>query len=206
MRTLATSHFTHTGADVLTGAEHIDRQAEMKNLAFRLLGLVGENPERSGLLETPARFAKAWDFFTSGYTVDSAQVVGNALFEESSGELVLIRNIEFFSLCEHHLVPFFGKAHVAYIPNGKVIGLSKIPRLVDMFSRRLQVQERLTQEIAREIEKILQPKGVAVITEASHLCMMMRGVEKQNSTTLAKSTLGDFATRPDLRAELMALL
>lgn len=179
---------------------------EMSALTARMLRWIGEDPRRRGLRDTPKRFAKALDFLTSGYTASVEQIVGDALFDEPSGELVLIRDIEFFSLCEHHMLPFFGKAHVAYKPNGRVIGLSKIPRIVDMLARRLQVQERLTQEIAEEVDRILKPKGVAVITEASHLCMMMRGVQKQGSMTVAKTTLGEFATDSHLRTELLALL
>lgn len=157
-------------------------------------------------MDTPERFAKALSFLTSGSAADVDEIVGDALFDEPSGELVFVRDIEFFSLCEHHMLPFFGKAHVAYIPDGKVIGLSKIPRIVDVFARRLQVQERLTHEIAKEIERVLRPKGVAVITEASHLCMMMRGVEKQSSTTITKTTLGEFSSDSNVRAELISLL
>lgn len=195
MKTLATHHISP-----------VDQQTELRVLTGRLLHLVGEDPARSGLLDTPERFAKAFAFLTSGRSTTVDEVVGKAIFDEPAGDLVLVRDIEFFSLCEHHMLPFFGKAHVAYIPNGKVIGLSKIPRIVNMFARRLQVQERLTQEIARAIEDVLQPKGVAVITEASHLCMMMRGVEKQNSVTIAKSTLGEFVEDAVLRNELTALL
>lgn len=183
-----------------------DRQAGLAEAAARMLELVGENPERQGLIDTPQRFGKAFRFLTSGYETDISGLVGNAIFEEPSGELVFIRDIEFFSLCEHHMLPFFGKAHVAYIPNGKVIGLSKIPRIVDAFARRLQVQERLTHEIAQEVQKLLNPKGVAVILEASHLCMMMRGVEKQQSATITKATLGRLAEDAGARAELLALL
>jgi GTP cyclohydrolase I len=182
------------------------RQAGLTEMAARLLDLVGENPGRQGLRDTPERFAKAISFLTSGYETDIKALVGDAIFDEPSGELVFIRDIEFFSLCEHHMLPFFGKAHVAYIPNGKVIGLSKIPRLVDALARRLQVQERLTHEIAQEVQKLLQPKGVAVILEASHLCMMMRGVEKQGSATVTKATLGRLAEDAYARAELLALL
>lgn len=178
----------------------------LKLLTTDLLHHIGEDPSHSGLIDTPKRFSKAIKFLTSGSEVNIDQLIGEALFEEPSGELVFVRDIEFYSLCEHHMLPFFGKAHVAYIPNGKVIGLSKIPRIVDAFARRLQVQERLTYEIAKEIERVLKPKGVEVITEASHLCMMMRGVEKQNSTTLTQTTLGEFATSSQLRSELIALL
>jgi len=178
----------------------------LAELAGRMLKLIGEDPCREGLLDTPKRFAKALRFLTSGYETSVKETVGKAVFHEPGSELVLIRDIEFFSLCEHHMLPFFGKAHVAYVPDGRVIGLSKIPRIVDIFARRLQVQERLTREIAQEIDKILKPKGVMVYIEASHLCMMMRGVEKQQSATITKSTLGAFEKDANLRAELLSLL
>lgn len=182
-----------------------DKMEELKTLTKDLLHHIGEDPQRPGLKDTPKRFSKAIKFLTSGAETSIDEIVGEALFDEPSGDLVFVRDIEFFSMCEHHMLPFFGKAHVAYIPNGKVIGLSKIPRIVDIFARRLQVQERLTFEVAKEIERILKPKGVLVITEASHLCMMMRGVEKQNSTTLTKTTLGAFASDGLLRNEVMNL-
>lgn len=182
------------------------RQGELEKVSTEMLSLLGENPGRPGLLETPKRHAKSLRFLTSGYATDTKEVVGEALFDEPSGDLVLVRDIEFFSLCEHHVLPFFGKAHIAYVPNGKVVGLSKIPRIVNAHARRLQVQERLTQAIAEDMQRILNPKGVAVIIKASHLCMMMRGVEKQNSTTITKATLGTFSNDPSLRAELLALL
>lgn len=171
-----------------------------------LLRTVGEDPGREGLLKTPVRFTKSLNFLTSGYKSDVKEIVGDAIFEEPSSELVLIKNIEFYSLCEHHMLPFFGKAHVAYIPAGKVIGLSKIPRIVDVYARRLQVQERLTSEIAEALKTVLNPKGVAVYLEASHLCMMMRGVQKQNSTTTTKCLLGEFRFNEGARSELLSLL
>lgn len=189
----------------VNGFNLISTQSEMKEMTKRMLRLIGENPDRQGLAETPARFSKALSYLTSGYTADVKKIVGNAIFDEPSSELVFINDIEFFSLCEHHMLPFFGKVHVAYVPAGKVIGLSKIPRIVDVFSRRLQVQERLTNDIAVAIEKCLDPKGVAVIIEASHLCMMMRGVEKQSSKTLTKTMLGDFRTDDKLRADFLTL-
>lgn len=167
---------------------------------------LGENPEREGLLDTPKRWTKAMRFLTSGYTTDINAIVGNALFESEQSELVLVRDIELFSMCEHHLLPFYGKAHIAYIPSEKIIGLSKIPRIVDVFARRLQVQERLTTQIAEKLVEVLQPQGVAVIIEAYHLCMMMRGVEKQNSYTVTSSMLGVFRENPTTRAELLSLL
>lgn len=171
-----------------------------------ILTLLGEDVTREGLLETPKRYAKAMEFLTSGYQRSIDEVVGNALFHEDSSEIVLVKDIELFSLCEHHLLPFYGKAHVAYIPNGKIIGLSKIPRIIDVFSRRLQVQERLTTQISEELMRILKPHGVAVIIEAAHLCMMMRGVEKQRSTTITSSMLGTFRNDPMARKELLHLL
>jgi len=178
----------------------------LKHVAFTMLKSIGENTDREGLLNTPKRFSKALTYLTSGYQSSIEEIVGDAIFKESSSELVFIKDIEFYSLCEHHMLPFFGKAHVAYIPDGKVIGLSKIPRIVDVFARRLQVQERLTSEIAAEIEKVLRPLGVAVIIEASHLCMMMRGIQKQKSSTVTQTMLGDFKTNINLRGELLTLL
>jgi GTP cyclohydrolase I len=171
-----------------------------------LLELIGENPGRDGLIRTPHRVAKAYEFLTQGYTMDIEQVLNNAIFEERYDEMVLVKDIDFFSLCEHHMLPFFGKAHVAYIPNGKIVGLSKLPRIVDVFSRRLQVQERMTQQIAETIQKYLQPQGVAVVTEASHMCMMMRGVQKQNSSTTASAMIGVFKNQMETRAEFMNLI
>ena len=170
------------------------------------LRLLGEDLDREGLRETPQRYAKAMEFLTSGYHKNVDEIVGKALFNEGSSEIVVVRDIELFSLCEHHLLPFYGKAHVAYIPNGKIIGLSKIPRIVDVFARRLQVQERLTTQISEELMRVLNPLGVAVIIEASHLCMMMRGVEKQNSRTITSSMLGEFRTNSTTRKEVLDLL
>ena len=170
------------------------------------LEILGEDISREGLLSTPKRHAKAMQFLTSGYEKNPDDIVGKALFSEDSSEIVIVRDIELFSLCEHHLLPFFGKAHVAYIPNGKIIGLSKIPRIVDCFARRLQVQERLTTQISNELMRVLKPLGVAVIIEASHLCMMMRGVQKQSSSTITSSMLGVFRTNPTTRKELLHLL
>lgn len=170
------------------------------------LEALGENVEREGLKDTPKRHAKALEFLTSGYDKDIDAIARKAIFHERSNEMVIVRDIELFSLCEHHLLPFYGKAHVAYIPNGKVIGLSKIPRIIDAYARRLQVQERLTTQISTKLMEVLQPLGVAVIIEASHLCMMMRGVEKQNSYTLTSSMLGTFHDSPITRQELLALL
>lgn len=171
-----------------------------------VLRLLGEDVNREGLKRTPLRYAKAFEFLTSGYKSDVDQVVGNALFSEASSEMIILRDIELFSLCEHHLLPFYGKAHVAYLPGEKIIGLSKIPRIVDLFSRRLQVQERLTNQISTELMRVLKPAGVAVIIEATHLCMMMRGVEKQHSRTITSSMQGVFREDAKTRQELMDLL
>jgi GTP cyclohydrolase I len=172
----------------------------------RILRELGEDPTREGLLATPQRAEKALQFLTSGYEADLGEIVNGAIFSEKSDGMVIVKDIEFFSLCEHHLLPFHGKAHVAYIPNGKVIGLSKIPRIVDMFARRLQVQERLTQQVAECIREVLEPKGVGVIMEARHFCMMMRGVEKQHSGTVTSAMLGEMRARKDTRDEFLALV
>ena len=167
---------------------------------------IGENKNREGLKKTPIRCAKSIQFLTQGYNIDPDKILKSALFHEDYNQMVLIKNIELYSLCEHHLVPFFGKAHIAYIPNKKIVGLSKIPRVVDIFSRRLQVQERLTEEISECLEKNLQPEGVAVVIEASHLCMQMRGVEKQNSITTTSSFTGVFLKEEKTRLEFMNLI
>jgi len=166
---------------------------------------VGEDVSREGLLKTPERASKAMHFLTHGYEMDPAEILRSALFHEDHNEMVIIKDIEMYSLCEHHMLPFFGKAHVAYIPNGKIVGLSKIPRIVDVFSRRLQVQERLTVQIKDVIDEVLEPLGVAVVIEAQHLCMMMRGVQKQNSSTTTSSFSGEFE-KQTTRMEFMQLL
>jgi GTP cyclohydrolase I len=171
-----------------------------------VLEQLGEDPDREGLVHTPVRAEKALKFLTSGYSMNLEKIVNNALFEVEYDEMVIVKDIEFFSLCEHHLLPFYGKVHVAYLPGEKVIGLSKIPRIVDMFARRLQVQERLTQEIARTIRSVLKPKGVGVIIEARHFCMMMRGVEKQHSGTVTSAMLGEFRERKETRDEFLSLV
>jgi GTP cyclohydrolase IA len=174
--------------------------------ASKILEVLGEDLSREGLKETPRRYARALNYLTSGYQADIDKIVGKALFKEKSNEIVIVRDIELFSLCEHHLLPFYGKAHVAYLPAGKIIGLSKIPRILDVFARRLQVQERLTHQVSAELMRVLKPKGVAVIIEAYHMCMMMRGVEKQKSYTITSSMLGVFRSNPITRQELMHLL
>jgi GTP cyclohydrolase IA len=171
-----------------------------------ILGLLGEDPQREGLLKTPERIAKAMLFFTQGYEQDPAQILRSAMFKEDYKQMVIVKDIEIYSLCEHHLVPFFGKAHVAYIPNGTIVGLSKIPRVVDCFARRLQVQERMTREILTCIQDTLQPLGVAVVIEARHLCMSMRGVQKQNSLTTTSDFTGAFKKDQRTREEFMHLI
>lgn len=171
-----------------------------------ILKAIGENPAREGLLDTPKRFAKAMDYLTSGYQHTVEDVVGKGIFAAESSELVIVKDIELYSLCEHHMLPFYGKAHVAYIPNKKIIGLSKIPRIVDVFARRLQVQERLTAQVADALMEILEPMGVAVVIEAAHFCMMMRGVEKQNSKTITSAMRGEFYKDATTRKEFLELI
>ena len=179
---------------------------KIADLTKLLLKEIGEDPNREGLIKTPSRVSKAWGFFSRGYNQDVNQIINDAIFNEDAKDMVVVRDVEFFSLCEHHLIPFFGKAHVAYIPNGKVVGLSKIPRIIDMFSRRLQVQERLTRQIAETIQDVLEPIGVAVIMEGQHMCMQMRGVEKQNSLTTTSSMLGKFRQSDRTRAEFLSII
>jgi GTP cyclohydrolase IA len=180
-------------------------QSELSDLIRRQLQLLGEDPDREGLLKTPERVAKSLAWLTRGGDIDPRDAIGDALFAETHENMVMVRDIELYSLCEHHMLPFFGKAHVAYIPNGKIVGLSKLPRLVEVFSRRLQVQERLTEQIAQAIDDILKPRGVGVVIEAVHLCMMMRGVEKQNSRTITSALRGTFVTCPMTRNEFLGL-
>jgi len=178
----------------------------LERLIHDFLKQLGEDPEREGLERTPARVAKAFKYLTSGYGQDVHEVLNDALFSEEYDEMVVVKDIDFYSLCEHHLLPFFGKCHIAYMPSNKIVGLSKMPRLVEMFSRRLQVQERLTTQIAHTINEVLQPRGVAVVMEALHMCMLMRGVEKQNSKAVTSAMLGAFRDRPETRAEFMELI
>jgi GTP cyclohydrolase I len=183
-----------------------ERLDTMAALVRQQLELLGEDPAREGLLKTPDRVAKAMDFLTSGYRVDLEELINGALFEEETQEMILVRNIELYSMCEHHMLPFIGKAHVAYIPDGKIIGLSKVARIVDAYARRLQVQERLTEQIAGALECGLQPKGVGVVIEARHFCMMMRGVEKQNSSATTSAMLGLFRSDSKTRSEFLSLI
>jgi GTP cyclohydrolase IA len=186
--------------------EYDEQSVEIVSNNFsEIITQLGENIEREGLLKTPERASKAMHFLTHGYDLNAEEILRSALFNEDHSEMVIIKDIELYSLCEHHMLPFFGKAHVAYIPNGKIVGLSKIPRIVDVFSRRLQVQERLTTEIMHCIDKVLQPLGVAVVIEAQHLCMMMRGVQKQNSSTTTSAFSGEFE-KPATRNEFMNLI
>jgi GTP cyclohydrolase I len=171
----------------------------------QVLELMGEDPSREGLLKTPERFEKALRFITSGYHTNLDEIVNGALFHVKCDEMVIVKEIEFFSTCEHHLLPFFGKMHVAYLPKDKVIGLSKIPRIVDMFARRLQLQERLTQEVAEAISEVISPRGVGVLCEAQHFCMMMRGVQKQHSGTITSTMLGSFRSNKSTRDEFLSL-
>jgi GTP cyclohydrolase I len=176
------------------------------NLVRQQLELMGEDPNRDGLERTPLRVAKAYEFLTRGYFQDPKQVLNDALFDVKSDEMVIVKDIDFYSLCEHHLLPFFGKCHIAYLPSSKVVGLSKLPRLVEVFARRLQVQERMTTDIARTIDELIKPQGVAVVIEAQHLCMAMRGVEKQNSYALTSSMIGAFRNDARTRGEFLDLI
>ena len=183
-----------------------EKTQQLQEAIEQILVLVGEDPTREGLIKTPERVAKMFHFLTKGYTQDIDEVLNGALFPIKYDEMVIVKDIDFFSLCEHHLVPFFGKCHIAYLPDKKVIGLSKLPRIVEVFSRRLQVQERLTQQIAEIIQEKIRPQGVAVVMEAQHLCMMMRGVEKQNATAITSAMLGGFRTRRETREEFLELI
>jgi GTP cyclohydrolase I len=189
-------------ADAVMAGEACENMAA---LVRRQLELLGEDPERDGLAKTPERVARSLAWLTRGYALDAKSVIGDALFDVDSEGMVMVRDIELYSLCEHHLLPFFGKAHVAYIPHKRIVGLSKLPRVVDMFARRLQVQERLTEQVAKAIEEVLRPRGVGVVIEAYHMCMMMRGVEKQNSRTITSALRGVFRDDARTREEFLAL-
>ena len=184
----------------------VGRDARIEQAVRDILLNVGEDPARDGLLNTPGRVRRMYGELLAGYTTDPVALINGALFDVDYDEMVLVRDIEFYSLCEHHMLPFYGKVHVAYLPNEKVIGLSKVPRIVDMFARRLQVQERLTQEIAETLERVLNPRGVAVVCQAKHFCMMMRGVEKQHSGTMTSAMLGAFRQHKETRDEFLSLL
>ena len=183
----------------------MDLEILEKNIVS-ILAEIGEDPKREGLLETPKRVAKAYEFLTRGYRKDIDEVLNGAIFSENYDEMVIVKEIDFYSLCEHHMIPFYGKVHVAYIPDGKIVGISKIPRIVDVFARRLQIQERMTQQIADTINDYLHPQGVAVVSEAFHMCMMMRGVQKQNSITTTSAMRGIFRESQRTRAEFLNLI
>jgi GTP cyclohydrolase I len=183
--------------------EATKRKKSIEKAVHTILKSIGEDPKRQGLQGTPARIARMYDELTAGYYIDPAELINDALFDVDYREMVIVKDIDFYSLCEHHLLPFFGKAHVAYIPTDKVIGLSKIPRIVEMFARRLQVQERMTQQIADFIDQVLQPYGVAVVVEAAHMCSMMRGVQKANATMVTSAISGGFEKDPKTRSEFM---
>jgi GTP cyclohydrolase I len=195
-------HVAHRAAGALPPAQ---RAAELEALARRQLALMGENPDREGLLRTPERVARSLAWLTRGYRMDVRAEIGDALFDEQHENMIMVRDIELYSMCEHHLLPFFGVAHIAYIPNGRIVGLSKLPRIVEVFARRLQVQERLTEQIAQAVDDAVQPLGVGVVIEASHLCMMMRGVEKQNSRTITSALRGVFRDCSMTRDEFLRL-
>jgi GTP cyclohydrolase IA len=200
----------HPGESAATqahNAEHLElKDASLSQIYAEILTRIGEDPARDGLVNTPQRVEKAMRFLTRGYSQTVEEAINGALFDVDYDEMVIVRDVEFYSQCEHHLLPFFGRAHVAYLPQGKVIGLSKIARIVDVFARRLQVQERLTRQVAEAIDEVIRPQGVAVIMEAQHLCMMMRGVEKQRSMTVTSAMLGVFKTQPQTRNEFLSLV
>ena len=182
------------------------KRKKIEDNTRNLLELLGEDPKREGLINTPKRVAKAWDFLTKGYNENLDDLINNAIFEGESKDMVIVKNIEFYSLCEHHMIPFYGKAHIGYIPNGKIIGLSKLARITDLFAQRLQVQERLTNQIAKCLQDVLNPKGVAVVLEGKHFCMLSRGVQKQNSIATSSSMLGIFREKESTRNEFLKLI
>jgi GTP cyclohydrolase I len=200
---MTTQVYRHEPADLEESG--IEETSEFGELIRRELELLGEDPNRDGLVNTPARVAKSLKWLTRGYSSSVEDVVGAGIFEEAHDNMIMVKDIELYSMCEHHMLPFFGKAHVAYIPNGRIVGLSKIPRIVDVFARRLQVQERLTEQIAEGLCKVLHPRGVGVVIEAYHLCMMMRGVQKQNSKTITSALRGLFKSDQKTRDEFLSL-
>jgi GTP cyclohydrolase I len=191
--------------DTAFDADESMQNDEFEDLVHRELELLGEDPSREGLIRTPSRVARSLKWMTQGYASSAEEVVGEGIFKEDHNNMIMVRDIELYSMCEHHMLPFFGKAHVAYIPNGKIVGLSKIPRIVDVYARRLQVQERLTEQIAEGLCRVLRPAGVGVVIEAYHLCMMMRGVQKQNSRTITSALRGQFRDCPMTRSEFLSM-
>jgi GTP cyclohydrolase IA len=191
--------------DTAFDADESMQNDEFEDLVHRELELLGEDPSREGLIRTPSRVARSLKWMTQGYASSAEEVVGEGIFKEDHNNMIMVRDIELYSMCEHHMLPFFGKAHVAYIPNGKIVGLSKIPRIVDVYARRLQVQERLTEQIAEGLCRVLKPAGVGVVIEAYHLCMMMRGVQKQNSRTITSALRGQFRDCPMTRSEFLSM-
>ena len=183
-----------------------EKRKKLEMNTKNLLELLGEDPSREGLLNTPKRVAKAWEFLTKGYNENLDELINNAIFEGESKDMVIVKKIEFYSLCEHHMIPFYGKAHIGYIPDGKIIGLSKLARITDLFSQRLQVQERLTNQIAQCLQEVLNPRGVAVVLEGKHFCMLSRGVQKQNSIATSSSMLGIFREKESTRNEFLKLI
>lgn len=183
-----------------------EKRKKLEANTRNLLELLGEDPNREGLMNTPKRVAKAWDFLTKGYNENLEDLINNAIFEGESKDMVIVKNIEFYSLCEHHMIPFYGKAHIGYIPDGKIIGLSKLARITDLFAQRLQVQERLTNQIAQCLQEVLNPRGVAVVLEGKHFCMLSRGVQKQNSIATSSSMLGIFREKESTRNEFLKLI
>lgn len=183
-----------------------EKRKKLEDNTRNLLELLGEDPNREGLINTPKRVAKAWDFLTKGYNENLDDLINNAIFEGESKDMVIVKNIEFYSLCEHHMIPFYGKAHIGYIPDGKIIGLSKLARITDLFAQRLQVQERLTNQIAQCLHEVLNPRGVAVVLEGKHFCMLSRGVQKQNSIATSSSMLGIFREKESTRNEFLKLI
>ncbi len=183
-----------------------EKRKKLEMNTKNLLELLGEDPSREGLLNTPKRVAKAWEFLTKGYNENLDELINNAIFEGESKDMVIVKNIEFYSLCEHHMIPFYGKAHIGYIPDGKIIGLSKLARITDLFSQRLQVQERLTNQIAQCLQEVLNPRGIAVVLEGKHFCMLSRGVQKQNSIATSSSMLGIFREKESTRNEFLKLI